>query len=134
MSLTAAAFVASLTGMTVTGVNRVLTNTPQQVDTAYMPFMYPRLPEAGNEIASFTGVPGLDTVTVELVVVVEAWAQSTSALNFAAAVAVTDNLTAALKTKMAATQTIDTWRITQDIATVGTGNYWAIVATVTGSA
>jgi len=134
MSLTVAQMVSLVNGLTVSGVTRKYNEPPTQLNTADLPCIFPRLPSQSETIASFTGLPGLDSVTVQLVVVIEPWSQSTHAVNFAAVVSLIDNLTAALKTSAAANQTIDTWIISSNITDVGTGDYWAIVADVQGSA
>jgi len=119
--------------MSVTGVTRAYDYTPDQLSTANMPSLFPRIPSQRNGIVTFTGVSGLDTVTVEMVAIVDATMQSTGEANFGATVALVDNLNAALKTEMAANQQIDGWEMRTDYLDIGTAVYWAVIATVVGS-
>jgi hypothetical protein len=133
MALTATSFVGTLGGLTVTGVKKKYAFPPSQLDTAHMPCQFVRLPDSTTPIGTFSGAPQLDTVTAEIVIVIEPWAQSTNATSFALMLTMIDNLTAALKAEMAANQQINTWTISSRPTDVGTNEYWSLVATVEGS-
>ena len=129
MSLTLTTFAANLLGMSVTGVARIAEAPPQQLNSASMPFMYPRVPETQNGAVVFTSVAGLDVVQLELVVIVEAATVNTYRANFAKVKTVIDGLGAALKAEAIARNQIDRWEIHTD----SENEYWVIVAVVEGS-
>lgn len=84
-------------------------------------------------MATFTGVPDLDQLTCEYVVLVEAAGLSSLSANYTDSITIIDRVQAALKAEMAANLVIDSWAIRMDIELIGDTPYWAIVVTVQGS-
>lgn len=133
MAYTAAALVATLGGLSITGVTRMYSQPPATVGNADLPVAYVRLPEVRNEIITYASSVGIDNHTCELVVLVEPVGLSDNATNFAAMVALIDNVNAALKTEAAANNRIDSWTVRQETAVVGESPFWALVASVEAS-
>ena len=133
MALTFASFASTLGGLSVSGV-RALTSPPQRIPSGNLPIGYPRLPAGAQQIATFTGVPGLDQLQCDYVILTEAITQNMASYNYSQAITVMDSLHAALKATMAAAVEIDGWDIRMDIESIGDSAYWAIIATVRASA
>ena len=132
MALTFASFATALGTLTVTGVT-ALTSPPQRIPSGNLPIGYPRLPTGENRMATFTGIPDLDQLTCEYVVLVEAAGLSSLSANYTDSITIIDRVQAALKAEMAANLVIDSWAIRMDIELIGDTPYWAIVVTVQGS-
>jgi len=127
---TYAAFIAALSGLTVTGVTRSYTEPPHQVSTADMPLSYVQLPDVGEGPMTAEGEGGWPRLRAELVILVEPIGQNVNGVNFALCVTLIDNLSTALRgTSLAKTKT--RWTIRQEsIQQYGDTAYWAIIATV----
>jgi hypothetical protein len=133
MPLTFASFASTLGTLSVAGVT-ANTTPPQRIPSGILPIGYPRLPNGENRRSVLTSLPDLDQVTCDYVVLVEAAGQNTLPNNYAGTVAIMDLVHAALKAAMAANHEIDSWTIRMDIELIGETPYWAIIATVRGSA
>lgn len=126
---TFAAFVESVANLSVTGVRRRLLAPPAQVGTADLPLSYPRIPAQEQVWRTFGGT-GVESATVELVVVVAPDTLSTKAVTFAEACALVDNLNTALATLAL----VDRWTIRQTAESFdGQTGHTVLVATVEGS-
>ena len=123
--------VTAVSGMSVTGVTRQLSYTPNSISTADCPLSFPRLPGGGKpEIVSTCFASGR-TKSIDLVVVIDPAGQNTTDANFAATVAMADNLETAVSSLSFSGHRL-TYAISMDTA-VNTDNtgYWAVVLTVT---
>lgn len=128
-----ATFVTNLTGMSVTGVTRVYTEPPRSLNTADLPAMWPQLPTAENSSVTLTHASGLRQATVDLIIAVEPYQQSTNNANFSATITLLDNIETALVTN-AASFGIDRWSVRQGILEVTENNsFWILAVTVEGS-
>ena len=130
MALTIAGLVNGLTGLSWTGITKVFGEMPQQVTTANIPYMYPRIPAASAASATFSAAIGLRSATVELAVVVGTPSQSTNAAKFDKVLALIDNMHDVLAANALALN-IDRWTIGSQYTEDG---YWLIVVTVEASA
>jgi len=130
--MTYAEYVATLTALTVTGVTKRYSAPPSQLSTAQLPAMWARLPSGTVEVVAMDGGAGLPSFTCDLVIAIEAMAQSTQPANYAKGIAVIDALQAALTTE-ALEGVLDSWALRLDAEAIGDTAYWVIVATVTGS-
>lgn len=128
-----ATFVNNLAGMSVSGVTRAYTEPPRTLNTVDLPAMWPRLPEAENSVVTLTQVAGLRSATVELVIALEPYQQSTQSANFAATIAMLD----AIETALVANATsfgIDRWIVRQELTGfTETIAYWSLIVSVQGS-
>ena len=129
MALTMAGLVDGLTGLSWSGITKVFGEMPQQVTTANIPYMYPRIPASSAAAATFSAAIGLRSATVELVTVVGTPSQGTNAAKFDKMVALIDSMHAVLAAN-ALTLNIDQWTIGSEYTEDG---YWLIVATVEAS-
>jgi len=132
MAFTYAAFVPAFLDMTVTGVVTYADEPPNQITTAELPLMFPRFPGGNNSVQAFNGGVGLTMATVELVIVIEPVRQNMQSVNFAAALALLDNLASALTTN-ALTIGVDSWEMRIEQDSIGDTGYWLLIATVDGS-
>ena len=124
------AFVTALANLSVTGVNRKYEYVPASLSD--MPCQWPQIPTGENPLITFEGSGGWPVMRAELVVVVEAVAQNTQPGNFAATLAMMDNLSTALRGVAAGTlaKSKPTFAIRMAIVTVAQTDYWAAIATV----
>jgi len=128
-----ATYVNNLSGMSVTGVTRKYTEPPRSLNTADLPAMWPQLPTAENSSVTLTHISGLRQASVDLIIAVEPYQQSTNNANFAATIALIDNVETALVTN-AASFDIDRWTIRQGILEITEGSaFWILIVTVEGS-
>jgi len=125
-------YVATLAGLTVTGVVKAYSAPPTQLSTAQLPAQWARLPSGETTISTMTGAAGLPSLTCDLVIAVEVIGQNTQPANYAKALAIIDALHAALADE-ALGCVLDSWQMRVDVDQVGDTAYWVIVATVTGS-
>lgn len=125
-------YVATLAGLSITGVVKAYSAPPTQLSTAQLPAQWARLPSGETAIASMGGQMGLPSLTCDLVIAVEVIGQNTQPANYAKCLAVIDALQAALADE-ALGGVVDTWTMRIDGEAIGDTAYWVIVATVTGS-
>ena len=130
---TYATFTTALSGLTIAGVTRKLTEPPRQVSTADLPLQFVRLP-TGEESARTRDHPGgWITITCDLVVVLEPVQQGTQPVNYAATLAMMDAVSAALRATDLA-QSRNRWTMRGDwIYLGGETVYWAVVASVSNN-
>ena len=133
MPVTFASFASTLGSLSVAGVTAQAV-PPQRIPSGILPIGYSRLPLGENKRSVLTSEPDLDQVTCDYVVLVEAAGQNTLPNNYAGTIAIMDLVHAALKATMAANHIVDGWNIRMDIEVIGETPYWAVVATVRGSA
>ena len=130
---TYAQFVSALAAMNVTGVKRRYDAPPRQISTADLPASYPRLPSGQEGPLTAQGQGGWPHFSAEYVILVEPVGQGQQAVNFASAVALIDNLSAAFRTAALA-KGKNTWTIRQAaVAFSETTAFWAIIATVSAN-
>ncbi len=125
-------YVATLAGLSITGVVKAYSSPPTQLSTAQLPAQWPRLPSGETAVASLGGEMGLPSFTCDLVIAVEAMQQNTQPANYTKALALIDALQTALTTE-ALNNVVDSWQMRLDGEQIGDTAYWVIVATVTGS-
>lgn len=125
-------YVATLAGLSITGVVKAYSSPPTQLSTAQLPAQWPRLPSGETAVASLGGEMGLPSFTCDLVVSIEVIGQNTQPANYAKCLAVIDAMQTALTTE-ALDGVVDTWTLRMDGEQIGDTAYWVIVATVTGS-
>ena len=125
-------YVATLAGLTVTGVVKAYSAPPTQLSTAQLPAQWARLPQGETTVASMGGQMGLPSFTCDLVIAVEAMGQNTQPANYARALAIIDALQTTLADE-ALSGVVDSWQMRLDGEQIGDTAYWVLVATVTGS-
>jgi len=125
-------FVDALTSLTVVGVQRKYTEPPKSISSADLPAMYPGLPSGEETAMTFQTAGGWPTLICDLIVVVEAVAQDTQSVNFAATVDIMDNLSSVLRQASIGRAAL-TWTMTTNVQVQIAGTtYWAVVATING--
>lgn len=127
--------VNSISGLSITGLTRQFDHIPEYVDTSDLPASFVRLPGGGINPETLTTCSGDGkTRTIELVVLLEPFGQSTASANFSATVSMMDNVETALDADDGSTPIMPflTYEINASGETIGEGDYWAIVATITG--
>ena len=129
---TFAAFADALVGLTYSGVTRNYSYPPQQISTADMPLMYPRLPEVSHDVIDLAYGVSTEQAQIELVFLVEPGGQNINEANFDAMVALLDAIDTTLSTN-AATICANRWEIRQETAVFENTSFWALVATVEAS-
>ncbi len=126
---TLAATVAALAALSVSGVITAQTAPPQMINVGALPLSYVRISSMGDEVAALGGDNELRRHTLELVVIVAPVDVNTYAVAFASCVAIIDAIATALEAR-----TIEDgwtrWTMTQEYVTVGTAQYWQVVARV----
>lgn len=133
MALTAKALALALAGLTVTGVKSRRTYAPKTINAADLPLSYVRLPQTdGARVASFTGVAGLRSATLELVVIVGAMTLDTQTANLGLALDLLDSLHDTLAANVQ-TLMLDGWEIRAEEDTLGDVPYWTLVASIEAS-
>ena len=125
-------YVATLAGLSITGVVKAYSSPPTQLSTAQLPAQWARLPQGETTVASMGGQMGLPSFTCDLVIAVEAMGQNTQPANYARALAIIDALQTTLADE-ALSGVVDSWQMRLDGEQIGDTAYWVIVATVTGS-
>jgi hypothetical protein len=132
---TFAAFVAGLTGLTVSGVRRKYGAPPDQpLKTAELPALYPSLPTGQGVLATLAGNVELTNVVCDLNIAIQPTTQRTNAVNFAAALTMMDALNDALETQTLALG-LDSWSLrVEEVWYEGAeSGMWLVVATVRAS-
>lgn len=130
---TYAAFISTISGLTITGVTTKLAYIPAAGYTGNLPISFVRLPGGGiNPETLTTCSTDGKTRTVELVVVLEPTGQGNPSLNYAATVAMMDYVEAALDTLGDSPMAIMEYQIRAEGIALGDATHWAVVATVTG--
>ena len=133
---TFASFVSSMGGLTITGVERTWTSTPESIGTADLPAQFIRLPDGEAAYAPDDCISTGKTRNIELVVCIEPAALEVAKQNFADTIAMMDYIETAL----------DAWNAAQNsmlfsysISTsgnapvfIGDTAYWAVIAAITG--
>ena len=132
MAITVTTFMATLAGLSITGVTEKAT-PPQQINVADLPVGYPRLPTSGAGMISFGGNDGLRSVSCDYVILIQPIPLNRNSTNHAAAATAMDNLHSALVTEMAANQQIDSWTMHMDVEGIGEIEYWSVIATIDAS-
>lgn len=130
--MTFTSLVTALADLAVTGVVKKFTAPPQQIGTAEMPCMYPRLPDGTLSVLTLAETTGLLSAVCELVVVVSPYMQGTNRANFTTCLSLMDALNTALTAAIHANG-IDRWTIRQDTDVIGETPYWTIIARVEAS-
>lgn len=130
---TYASLVSTVSGITITGVSRALAYIPEAGDTADLPLSFVRLPGGGTNPATLTTCAGDGKArNIELVVLIEPVGQSTASANFAATVAMCDNVETALNTLGDFMPMVEyTIRAEGYSEGLETG-FWAVIAAITG--
>ena len=129
---TYAQLVTAVSGMSVTGVVRKFAYEPDSVQTTDMPISYVRFPSGTRPGEISTCFMQGTSKSIEAVYVIDAGGQNTAAANFAAKVAMADNIETAVET-LAATFSSEflTYTLTDESSPMDTTGYHAIVLTVT---
>lgn len=122
--MTLATTLATLTGLTVSGVTRSYTYQPTQINSADLPCLIPAQPTTGAAVSAFSGATGLRTHNVTLVIIVEPTQQGTASAKWTAVIGLMDALHTALET------VVDSYTARVEETVLGETPYWAIVAEV----
>lgn len=135
MTVTNAAFVSAMQGITVTGVSRHYDEPPQSLKTADLPAAFPMPPSGdmlGNESTCSDGDNKVRSM--RYIIAIEAKGQGTNATNYAQIAALMDNLETALDAVHTSSGFVFplTYSITSGAFGVAGSEYWSIIATVTG--
>ncbi|MFA6271161.1 MAG: hypothetical protein WC657_08210, partial [Candidatus Paceibacterota bacterium] len=118
--------------LTVTGVTRKLDNPPASLGTADLPAMWPGLPRGEEPPMTFQANGGWPVLVCDLVVALEPVGQNTQSANYAATVAMLDNLSTALRGANIGRGGLR-WSITANAQVDVSGTpYWAVIATIEG--
>lgn len=126
---TYAAFSAALAGLTVSGVTRKFTEPPASVTTADLPALWPRALTGNEPMMTFGNPGGWPVLTGELVIALEPFGQNTQGANYAAVVAMLDNLTSTLRSNFIG-RGPNIFSLREDIVQVADAAYWAVIATI----
>ena len=133
---TFASFVTSMGGLSITGVERTYTSTPESIGAADLPAQFIRLPAGEAAYAPEDCASVGKTRSIELVVCIEPAALEVAKQNFDDTIAMMDYVETALDTWNAAQNTmLFSYSIsTSGNAPVAVGDtyYWAVIAAITG--
>jgi len=130
--------VASISGLTITGVNTTFDYTPESLGNADLPASFVRLPVGEVGFAPADCIDSQKTRTIELVVCVKPVGLETAEQNFEDTVTMLDSVDTAVGTwaylpaqnGVAITYSLSTSGTSPEI--VGDTAYYAVVATITG--
>jgi len=122
-------FVAAVAALDIAGVTRAYTTPPGQINTADLPCSYPSLPTGGENPITGDAAGGWPTLRVDLVVLLEPWAQSTRASNYAAALAMMDAVSVALRAATLA-KSRPRWQMRTEVVSIGETPFWAVITSV----
>ena len=127
------AFVTALGSVDVTGVRRKYTYLPPSL--VDLPCQWPQIPASDEALITFEGAGGWPALRAELVIALEATAQSTQQDNFEDTLTMMDNLTTALRGVAAGTlaKSKPVFAIRMAVVTVAGVDYWAAIATVSAN-
>ena len=128
-------FVDGLEALDITGVVRRYNSGPPAGAPAASdtPAQYVRYPSGDEAPIVFGEQLGWPTLRAELVILVEAVAQSTQVRNFDLTVDMMDNLTTALQGATCITKTKLRWSVRMGEDLVAGTAYWAVIASVEGN-
>ena len=127
-------FVDALEALDVAGVVRRYTSGPPAgaPGTGDVPAQYVRYPGGDERALVFGEGGGVGTLRAELVVLVEAVAQSTQARNFDLTVDMMDNVAAALRGAPCSIGGKLSWSVRMGEDLVAGTAYWSVIASVEG--
>lgn len=125
-------FVDDLHDLQVTGVKTYVSEPPVQITTALLPLKFVSLPDGGEDVITMTGGTGLTQAVCEFIVILSPILTNTNPANYAASIAMMDNVNNALKTAVLDIG-IDSWSLKMDNQLVNQTGYWAIFASITAS-
>lgn len=128
---TFAEFAADLTGMQVTGVQRVFTTPPEVLNSAQLPALFPMLPAGDQAPLTFGQSEYGGSRTLDLWVPIRASGAGTLASYYPAMTAMMDSLDAALRALDATVAYRLTWRLQAALLEVAGHEYRGIVVTTT---
>lgn len=137
---TIATLINRIATLKVNGVKHQYLEPPRSIEKGRLPSSFPRLPEIDDEVLTFQANGGLPTLRGDLVVVMEPFAENLTAgnefspINFNEAVAMIDNIDAALKTTRPGTLTagLASWTIKLEQLVINGQLYWCVVANING--
>lgn len=134
-STTFRTFIDNIEALSVTGVTRRYTQGPPASEAAGCPFQYVRYPKGEQRGIVFGEGGGPPTMTAELVICVEAVGQNVQPENFDDTVDMMDNVNTAIRAAGLCWpgKSKAEWQIRMGIDTVAGTDYWAVIATITGS-
>ena len=124
-----ATFTNALYGLTVTGVTRNYLQPPQQVSTADLPILFTRLPSGTEGPIMGVRTGGWPTLRADVVILVEPFHQGQSSTNYALALTLMDNLSAALRAANLG-EGPARWNIESRLEIIVDTPYWVVVASV----
>ena len=135
---TFASFVTSISGLSITGIERTYTSTPESIGTADLPAQFVRLPSADAGYAPADCDETEVVRTIELVVCIEPVGLGTASQNFDDTVTMLDYMQTAISTWIFLPAQ-DNIAVTYSLATsndapivVGDTTYWGVIATIIG--
>lgn len=132
---TYADFWAALAGLTITDVVRTYDHPPQSVNEADMPVQFVDFAELPEEMhISFDGGGGWPTYRGRLVVLIGPVVQDSNNANYAACIAMLDNVADALRDNTCAfAKSAAIWEMRIKVEAISGINYWAVEAFVEAS-
>lgn len=128
---TLAGFISGLAALNVTGVRRTYAYPPASLSNADLPALWVQLPSLSDEVVAFRAGAHWPTLKAQVVIALEAVAQSTQAANFSQTVTMLDNLISALRgADVCASPLSVTARVA--VVEVAGAAFWAVIAEVEG--
>lgn len=129
MAVTLQDTIDKIVAMNVPGVKSIKPSPPSLVTSAVLPLGYIRNCNIGMDQRSLTFAGGLQVVTVELVILVDASRQSTVDDLYTETRAIMDNLAASLNTN-ATILRLDDFNIKEDFEAIETNSYFVVNAII----
>jgi hypothetical protein len=128
---TFASLVSSISGLTITGVNRTYTSIPESLSTADLPAQFVRLPNGVMTYAPSNCYQVGKTRDIELVICVEPLALEVADQNFDDTVAMMDYVETAIDTwNDSQTSLLVEYNVAASALRVGETDYWAVITSI----
>jgi hypothetical protein len=128
---TLAGFISGLAALNVTGVRRTYAYPPASLSNADLPALWVQLPSLSNDVIAFKAGVYWATLKAQIVVALEAVAQSTQAGNFSQTVTMLDNLISTLQGADVCAGPLSV-AVRVAVVEVAGAAFWAVIADVEG--
>lgn len=132
MALDVSAVVAGLAQTAIAGVKTKATEPPRRVSDAMLPMSYPRVPSVTRTVRTVGYGFGLDTMNVDLVILVRSMQLSTQGVNYGVVMDLIDSINTGLA-GVADDWQLDSWTVREAEDSVDGVPYWALVVSVEAS-
>ena len=130
---TYANFIANLGDLTITGVNRLYNEPPLSLNTADLPAQWVQFPIGEEDALTFGVHGGWPSFTAQLIIAYEPVAQNLHPANWSGVITLMDSTVTALRNAVGTVAKGKLrWSINPTVVTVGSIDYWAVTAEVTG--